>query len=246
MLRKVLLLLIIISLGTWIYSHYFKPKTGVWQSLSPGVEWRTFQIKDAGVLKSDAKVFVLRLDPDRLHVETGKPQTAEEWRNSTNSVAAVNGGFFDENNHSLGLRQSNGKQISSLRHANWGVFFVQDRKAKIVHTRDFQNIDQRSITEAIQCGPRLVVDGHPTDLKDQWARRTGMGITANGKVLIAVCDSEMSLRQWAKFWAAKNGLHCEQALNLDGGGSSQLSIKSNDSNIQIDGVWPVPDAVVIR
>jgi uncharacterized protein YigE (DUF2233 family) len=123
---------------------------------------------------------------------------------------------------------------------------VQEGKAHILHTRDFKNIDQRSITEAIQCGPRLVVDGHPTDLKDQWARRTGMGITANGKVLIAVCDSEMSLRQWAKFWAAKDGLHCEQALNLDGGGSSHLSIKSNDSNIQIDGVWPVPDAVVIR
>jgi uncharacterized protein YigE (DUF2233 family) len=246
MLRKVLLLLIIISLGSWIYSHYFKPKTGVWQSLAPGVEWRTFQIKDAGVLKSDAKVFVLRLDPNRLHVETGKPQTAEEWRNSTNSVAAINGGFFDENNHSLGLRQSNGKQLSSLRHANWGVFFVQDRKAKIVHTRDFQNIDQRSITEAIQCGPRLVVDGHPTDLKDQWARRTGIGISANGKVLIAVCDNELPLRQWAKFWAAKDGLHCEQALNLDGGGSSQLSIKSKNTQFQIDGVWPVPDAVVIQ
>ena len=246
MLRKVLLLLIAIGVGTWIYFNYLKPKNNVWQSLSPGIEWRAFRIKDAGILKSDAEVFVLRLNPNCLHVETGKPQTAEEWRKSTNSVAAVNGGFFDENNHSLGLRQSQGKELSSLRRANWGVFFVQDGKAHLLHTRDFKNIDKTTVSEAIQCGPRLVVDGRPTDLKEQWARRTGIGITANGKVLIAVCDSELPLRQWAKFWAAKEGLHCEQALNLDGGGSSQLALKSGKTSVEIDGGWPVPDAVVIR
>jgi len=246
MLRKVLLLLIVAGVGTWVYFHYFKPKPATWQSLSPDIEWRKIQIKGAGFLNSDVEVVVVRFDPGHLHVETGKSKTAEEWRSSTHSIAAINGGFFDENNHSLGLRQSNGKEISSLRHANWGVFFVQDGKAQIVHTRDFQKIDQKSITEAIQCGPRLVVDGAPTDLKDQWARRTGIGITENGKVLIAVCDSELSLRQWAKFWAAKDGLHCQQALNLDGGGSSQLAIKTKNTDLQIDGVWPVPDAVVIR
>jgi len=244
MFKKVLLLLVLASIGTWVYFNYFKPKPATWQSLSPGIEWRKIQIKAAGFLNSDVEVFVVRFDPGHLHVETGKPQTAEEWRSSTHSIAAINGGFFDENNHSLGLRQSNGKEISGLRHANWGVFFVQDGKAHIVHTRDFQN--KKSITEAIQCGPRLVVDGSPTDLKDQWGRRTGIGITTTGKVLVAVCDSELSLRQWAKFWAAKDGLHCKQALNLDGGGSSQLSIRSKSINIQIDGGWPVPDAVVIR
>lgn len=246
MLRKVLLLLIAAGVGTWIYFNFIKPRNATWQSLSPGIEWRTFQIKDAGFLKSDAEIFVLRLDPNCLHVETGKPQTAGEWRQSTNSVAAVNGGFFDENNRSLGLRQSQGKELSRLRHVNWGVFFVQDGKAHVLHTRDFKNIDQTTVTEAIQCGPRLVVDGHPTDLKDQWARRTGIGVAANGKVLIAVCDSELPLRKWAQFWAAKDGLHCQQALNLDGGGSSQLALKSGKTNVQIDGSWPVPDAVVIR
>lgn len=246
MLKKVLLLLIVAGIGTWIYANYFKPKPATWQSLSPGIEWRKIQIKDAGFLHSDVEVVVLRFEPDRLHVETGKAQTAKEWRESTKSVAAVNGGFFDENNHSLGLRQSAGKELSHLRHANWGVFYVQDGKAHIVHTRDFKNVNQATVTEAIQCGPRLVVDGHPTDLKDQSGRRTGIGITADGKVLIAVCDSELSLRRWAKFWAAKDGLHCQQALNLDGGGSTQLAIQSGKTSVDVAGVWPVPDAVVVR
>ncbi|MEO6906258.1 MAG: phosphodiester glycosidase family protein [Abditibacteriaceae bacterium] len=240
------LILVVAGIGTWLYVNYFKPKTATWQSLSPGVEWRKVQIESAGFLNSNVEVVVLRLDPSRLHVETGKSKTAEEWRQSTDSIAAVNGGFFDENNHSLGLRESEGKELSRLRHVNWGVFFVQDGKAHIMHTRDFRNVDQTTVSEAIQCGPRLVVDGHPTDLKEQWARRTGIGITATGKVLIAVCDNELPLRQWARFWAAKSGLHCQQALNFDGGGSSQLSLKSDNSSHQIDGVWPVPDAVVIR
>lgn len=246
MIRKVLLLLIMTAIGAWLYANYFRPRAAAWQLISPGIEWRTIQIKNAGFLNSDVEITVLRLDPSHFHVKTGKSKTASEWRASTKSIAAVNGGFFDENNHSLGLRQAAGKELSHLRRANWGVFYIKDEKARIVHTRDFLTIDTKSITEAIQCGPRLVVDGHPTDLKDQWARRTGIGITSTGKVLIAVCDSELSLRQWAKFWAAKNVLHCQQALNLDGGGSSQLALKSGVTSVDIEGGWPIPDAIVIR
>lgn len=246
MLRKVLLLLIGAGIGAWVYSNYLKPQPATWQSLSSGIEWRKIQIKDAGFLNSDVDVVVLRFAPKRLHVEMGKTQTAKEWRESTQSIAAVNGGFFDEDNDSLGLRESKGKELSALRSVDWGVFFVRNGKAHILHTRDFPKTNTKSITEAIQSGPRLVVDGQPTDLKDQWARRTGIGITADGKVLIAVSDSELSLPKWADFWAAKDGLHCQHALNLDGGGSTQLSVKSDNSNLEVTGSWPVPDALVIR
>jgi uncharacterized protein YigE (DUF2233 family) len=246
MLKKIFILLLLIGGVAWFYTNRIRPRRPDWQTVVPGVEFKKIQIKDSDFLNDSAEVNVLRLDPKRFHVVMGSAKTAEQWREFTQSVAAVNGGFFDENNHSLGLRQANGKELSALRHANWGVFFIRNGKARILHTRDFQNIDKQSITEAVQCGPRLVVDGHPTDLKDQWARRTGIGIDAQGKVLIAVCDSEVPLRDWAKFWAATDGLHCRQALNLDGGGSSQLSLKSGNNAIKIDGLWPVPDAVVIR
>lgn len=246
MLKKVLLLAFGVGIGSWIYLNYFTPKPGTWQSISPGIEWRKIQMKNAGFLSSDVEVIVLRFPPKRLHVKMGKTQTAKEWRESTQSIAAINGGFFDEDNDSLGLRESNGKELSALRRADWGVFFIRDGKAHILHTRDFPKTNTKSITEAIQSGPRLVVDGKTTDLKEQWARRTGIGINADGKVLIAVSNNELSLRRWAEFWASKDGLHCQDALNLDGGGSTQLSLKSDSDSLEITGSWPVPDALVIR
>jgi uncharacterized protein YigE (DUF2233 family) len=246
MFKKILFLLILLAIGTWGLVKFFTPEHAAWQTVSAGVEWRKIQIENAGFLKSDVEVTVLRVDPGRVHVEMGSAKTAEEWRRFAHGIAAINGGFFDEKNHSLGLRKSAGTKLSPLRHADWGVFFIQNGRAQILHTRDFPPVNSTDITEAIQCGPRLVVDGHPTDLKNQWARRTGIGIDARGKVLIAVCDSEVPLRDWAEFWAASGGLHCRQALNLDGGGSTQISLKSGKANLDIAGMWPVPDALVIR
>lgn len=245
-MKRILLILALCAIGGWLFLHQEKPRQPVWQPVADGVEWRKMQIKNAGFLNADVEVCVLRFTPNHLHVATGQLQTAQQWRQSTRSLAVVNGGFFDEKNHSLGLRQSGGKEITHLRHADWGVFFIQNGKAHILHTKDFQNIPKSGISEAVQCGPRLVVDGHPTDLKDQWARRTGVGIDANGKVLIAVSDHELSLRQWASFWAAPQGLHCHQALNLDGGGSTQLSLDSPAVKANIDGSWPVPDVLTVR
>jgi len=244
--KRILLLLALCIVGGWLFLRQERPKPPVWQPVADGVEWRKMQIKNAGFLNADVEVLVLRLNPSHLHVAAGKLQTAEQWRQSTDSLAVVNGGFFDEKNHSLGLRRAGGKKLTSLRHADWGVFYIKNGKAHLLHTRDFQKINKDGISEAVQCGPRLVVDGHPTDLKDQWARRTGVGIDANGKVLIAVSDNELSLRQWADFWASPQGLHCQQALNLDGGGSTQLALDSNSVNANVGGSWPVPDVLLVR
>lgn len=246
MLKKILIVLVLVGVAMGFSFNIRWRRQHSWQKVAPGVEWRKIQIKGSGLLGGNAEVNVLRFAPAHFHIVTGSAKTAVAWRKVTHSVAAVNGGFFDEMQHSLGLRQADGREMSALRNANWGVFFIQNGQAHLLHTRDFKKINKQDITQAIQCGPRLVVDGAPTNLKDQWARRTAIGIAANGKVLIAVCDSEISLRTWAKFWAAADGLHCRQALNLDGGGSSQLSLESGKASSQIDGVWPVPDAIVIR
>lgn len=244
MIKKILLILLLASAGWWFFSRKNKPAEPSWHTVSSGIEWKRTSIRNAGYLGGDVGAIVLRLDQDKLHVVQGESKTVQEWQKETRSVAAINGGFFNPKGHSLGLRQSKGKELSPLRQANWGVFFIQNEKARILHTRNFREIDKKGISEAIQCGPRLVVDGKTTDLKNQWARRTGIGIDAQGKVLIAVCDSEISLPNWADFWA--DNLHCDYALNLDGGGSTQLILQTKQQTLNVKGAWPVPDALVIK
>ena len=98
----------------------------------------------------------------------------------------------------------------------------------------------------MQCGPRLVVNGKTTDLKSQWGRRTGVGIEASGKVIIAVSDGELSFDDWANIWASKNGLNCRDALNMDGGGSTQMWVNSKTNPVNVRAAWSVPDAIVVR
>ena len=143
----------------------------------------------------------------------------------------------------MGLRVSQKKQISRLRRSDWGVFWIKNGRAHIVHTRDFSSKIRPE--EALQCGPRLVVAGRTTQLKPQSSRRSGVGIDARGRVVLAMADDWLSLRDWAQVWSQSDGLGCRDALNLDGGPSTQIAFRAK-SEESVSGGWPVPDAIVIR
>lgn len=216
----------------------------LWREVSPGVRLRVLSARD-GI--STARVTALRFAPSRFHVATGAMLDASQWRAKTGSIAATNGGFFDAGGKSMGLRASNNKRLSTLRRADWGVFVVTKSGARIVHTRDYEALRNRErVLEAVQCGPRLVVNGSVTKLKPQLARRTGLGIVRNGSVILAVADDAMTFSGWAQMWASKSGLNCRDALNLDGGGSTQMALQSRRENFFISGNRAVPDAIVAR
>ncbi|MFV0637167.1 phosphodiester glycosidase family protein [Mitsuokella sp. WILCCON 0060] len=100
----------------------------------------------------------------------------------------------------------------------------------------------------IGCGPRLVANGRvymtadeedfPADIRIGRAPRSAVGITKDGKYLLAVVDGRQShsvgltLTDWAKL-LVKFG--ARDALNLDGGGSSDLVINGDVQNSPSDG-----------
>lgn len=100
---------------------------------------------------------------------------------------------------------------------------------------------------ALTCGPVLLKDGRcPINNKkttqgywetnyelwaddiygvDQRADRTAIGYTADGKVILLVCDGRITASQGAttlEMAAIMKGLGCTGALNLDGGGSTGM------------------------
>ena len=84
----------------------------------------------------------------------------------------------------------------------------------------------------------------------QVARRTFFGIFAlqhrgQESCGIAVSDGELSLDEWANLWASPSGLDCAQALNMDGGPSTQLAV-SGAKELNVDGGWPVPDVLAFK
>lgn len=218
-----------------------------WKVVAPGVALREFQSR-ATAQDASTQIVALRCAPKRIRFVVGAKTDAAQWRQKNRAIAAVNGGFFDPEGRSLGLRIAQNKRVSDLHPADWGVFFVRGTRARIVHTRDYRALRDggktRRVLEAIQCGPRLVVDNRLTKLKAQWARRTAMGIDRDGQVVVAISDGELSFAAWQKVW--RDDLRCPNALGLDGGGSTQLSLKVGKTAREIGGLWPVPDALLIR
>ncbi len=208
-----------------------------WTSHGQGLESRVFKWR--GVT-----IHAFRAPATSVELGTGDYLEAAGWLAREKARVAINGGYFDDRGAPMGLRISQGKKTSPLRRADWGVFYLSKGRARITHTRDYKS--QIRPEEAIQCGPRLVVAGRATDLKPQWSRRSGVGIDRQGRVVLAVADGPLLLDDFAQVFASSAGLMCRDALNLDGGPSTQLALSGLKSRESVSGGWPVPDALVIR
>lgn len=195
---------------------------------------------------------VLRVDPRKLRLRMldarklgHEAMTAREFCAETGALAAVNGGFFLKDLTPLGLLVCDGKEVNPLRKVDWGVFSLASGRARIVHTRDY--VTTEPVDQAIQSGPRLVVGGAPVKLKPQTARRTALGIDAEGLVYVMATREGIALADdlatLLSLPASKGGLGLTDALNLDGGPSTQLYARVGEVVIEIPGLSSVPTAV---
>lgn len=215
--------------------------------LTPGLLHTRREVAKAGVV---ADVFVADLTRLRLigidaRTDGRIVAPVDVLRAEADAHVAVNGTFFDGKNRPLGLLTSEGVTRSPLRTADWGVLTVDDTGiAALVHTRDFRAAD--TIDFAVQCGPRVVIDGMPPGLKLQVARRTGLCIQGPQQVALFVVGAPVeanTLAAWLARSEAGGGLGCRDAVLLDGGPSSQLDTRQGTTHPSIRGGWGVPNAV---
>lgn len=223
-------------------------RTEGWREISPGLEYRHLEAK-ASELGDTAVLHAVRVDLKQYRIgllRAGKEKAAtiRELAGRSRAIAAVNGGFFDEDLRPLGLRVTGGKELRPLRRTSWGVFVIRNGKPAILQMRDYR---PSGVTEALQCGPRLVVNGEVTRLKKQHARRACVGIDRAGRVLLVVTNgSTMDATYLARALRApesEKGLDCPNALNLDGGGSAQLYFDYRGFRLDLPGAWGVPDGL---
>lgn len=240
-MRRLFGVFVLLALAWWGFGQWRAAGDTRWTPIENGIEMRTYYMQEG---PHRVPVYAFRADPSRIHIAGGDVLNATQWQQQTKAHVVINGGYFDDETRPMGLRVMDGKKTSSLLQRNWGVFYIRDGKAYISHTRDYKGA--RTTRQAIQCGPRLVVDGKTTDLKPQWARRTAIGIDRAGRVVLAIVDGGVSLDDWARQWALRDGLDCPNALNMDGGGSTQLEVQTREKKLTVTGMWPVPDVITIR
>jgi len=223
----------------------------VWKLLTPGIEYTSIDTNHlAGKLHAfriDLNYFSMGLlfAQDSQEVMASVKHLADEH----NAMIAINGGFFSPDHIPLGLRIQNGKIRTPLKTSTawWGVFYVENNRPYVTTPKNFQY--NQNITFAVQAGPRLLVDGHVPTLKENFDERSALCITRGGQVIIAATDnarlSTGELANLLKNPSKQGGLECQDALNLDGGTSTQLYANIGRFYLYVPSFMPIADAIVV-
>jgi len=185
------------------------------------------------VIREDGRVytpqtFSFAVTKTDVWIEDAKMGTAlDELLATSGATLAINGGFFDTNEKPLGLAVSQKKTISVFsKTMSGGVLTIDDANATVSATEEYQPDAHADARFAVQCRPRLVVDGKINIKRDDGKRsaRTALCVKDNGKTLNVVLARDVSdpsfgpsLYALATYLAADG---CDSALNLDGGPST--------------------------
>ncbi len=214
-----------------------------WQLLESGLEYRLVTVGEANnelhLLRVNPKTH--RFDLLRAAEQGAKRQSLKKLIGARPVRAAINASFFDTDGNEMGLVVKGGRAINPVRRAAWGIFQIVNGRPSIVHTR--QNRPSKSRSLAIQTGPRLLIDGNiPKFKNDVPRRRSGVCITPKGRVIIAAATpGSITMHAFAR--ALKP--YCSNALNFDGGSSTQFYLNAGDKKILMEGYERVPNALAV-
>ena len=171
----------------------------------------------------------LFLDESKLNSQSYVSDAAKTEKN----IAVINASFFDPKAFPLGYISRNGKKLNALHSGGnvlTGIFLLKNNQAKIIPRAKITNFEDSDL--AIQAGPRLLVSGKNTLIKSpQQSARSAICITRGKEIILASTQPQarMSLPELQEKLFSEAA--CHDALNLDGGTSSQILIRRNGKDV---------------
>lgn len=178
---------------------------------------------------SDDDIDTIKTCRNWAMTETTKQAQSMQTRRKTNVVGAINAGGYDmSNGRPSGAFIMSGTQINPPT----GTTFWIDKSGD-AHITSAQECNAAyaagNVLEAVASFGDIFVDGHARSDLDNSTRasRTAIGIKADGTVVMFMVDGRQAPYSvgmtMAEVAAAMEDLGCEQAVNLDGGGSSTFA-----------------------
>ncbi len=223
-----------------------------WSQVAPGLEIRYEHWKSAG--PDEDTVTISRFDLHYFHVGVGyqpsQPLSLANWQQQTGAVAVFNGGYFDLHNRATGLVISDGQSYGTSYPDFGGLLAVDAQGNVILRSLSRQPYDPTTeeLQQATESSPMLVLDGKRTQFhaNASSSRRTVIALDTAGRLLFILSPgSTLTLDEMADVISASD-LHLQTALNLDGGASTGMYIKTDTQNITIDSISTLPIVIYLK
>lgn len=211
------------------------------------------------------KVMLIK-DPKRVKLAVTKEigvtgERVTDLVKDMGAIAGINaGGFYDPNGKGNGafpdgLTVHDGKLVhNNVQDQTVNIVGFNDEGKMIIGNMTASQLEENHIQEAVSFTPNLVIDGKPAIQGDGgWgiAPRTGIGQMADGTVIFVVIDGRQptwsigaTLRDLMNVFI---DYHAVNAVNLDGGSSSELVYNGKVANKLWDifGERYIPTAFVV-
>lgn len=177
------------------------------------------------------------IKPVLAQKNTGKSYSAERFSSfikRLKPVAAINGTYHDTSTlHPVGTIIIDGKIASVGSHGTLvGITYTGEIEFRLTNGSNKFYIPWVFYQQGICSGPTLVYQGkiylqpRKERFKDPrvlgYAPRSALGVTKDNKLLLVTVRTSINLKKLAKIMYA---LGCQNAVTLDGGGSSSLYYK---------------------
>lgn len=229
---------------------------GLWRDLQKGVAIRTLVLErsqpnytvELKLARFNTQLISARvLDSGEFQLRTASAKTFAE---KSQAIAAINANYFDERGRPLAYLKTRVKEVnrSLSKHSLYtGIFGIDESGAFVTHRDEFA---PAQASEALQSGPLLLHRGLPIAVNPnlgRYARRAVIGIDKTGAIIIAVADAVLGglgLGELQKIFVdSRWHIDTVELLNLDGGGSAQLYVKSGKFEDWLPGTSEVPVAI---
>ena len=225
---KARMIALLVAAATSLVGHYDSALAQAQPCRSREYAQNAYTVCEVDLGKHAIRLYWKRSDGTPYAYLSSLPRALETGR----LLFATNAGMFDPALRPVGLYVEQGRELVHVNtrsgYGNFhmkpnGIFYIAAGRAAVAETRTFLK-ERPQADLATQSGPMLVINGRLHPLFDRATRslkaRNGVGVRADGKVIFAISQGEVSFDAFARLF--RDGLNCPNALFLDGGSAANL------------------------
>lgn len=243
------------------------------KEVARGITWK--HAHTTALLGVTQNINVLEIDTRKRDVtlvyDKDRNRPTSEMSREAKALASVNGGFFDiKNGGSTAYIKVDGgvpdeDTLKWRKHPRYsGAIIITTRGKVLIEERGDQRkyTDNKKYDDVLVTGDLLMDDGAAVLLKDNSFvttrhPRTALGIISKHKIILVTVDGRseeshgMNLHELTDLMIS---LGCEEAINLDGGGSTTMwladsgvvNMPSDNKKFDHEGERAVSNIIVVR
>lgn len=222
-----------------------------WTAIAPGIERREMALPVASA-SAQGTALLVRVDSTvatlGVKYSPGEAHTLGEWqRLLPHAQVIINGAFFDEKDHALGLIISDGQGYGEP-FVGFGGMLQVDASGARVRSLVSSPYQGERLWQAVQAFPVLIEHGGVLapqgDGFDERSRRTWIGQDRAGRVILGVTHNLITLAG-LQAWLLASDLDLEVAFALDGGRSTGMVIQTPSHQESYPAFDRLPSVVIV-